>query len=111
METNHDEGPRGRAVLTANRWVGDVQYRPYSATGPIIADTGVRAVTLFELSDLVRLAETPDKAVILISGPCHGCKQSRSRALLPLLAEPSLRVWTHLVTDVRTASEVLEETA
>jgi len=36
------------------------------------------------------------------------CRRSRSDALMPLLEEPSLRVWSHLVTDDVTALNCLE---
>jgi DNA-binding transcriptional regulator LsrR (DeoR family) len=91
-------------------WIGDVQYRPYSATGPILIDTGVRAVTLFELSDLVRLAATAHKDVVLVAGPCGVCGATKASALAPLLAAPALRVWTRLVMDVATAEELLPAT-
>ena len=34
-------------------WVGDVQFRPYGSEGPIVGGSLARAVTLFELEDLV----------------------------------------------------------
>ena len=93
--------------LRAAGWRGDVQYRPYSATGPIVMDTGVRALTLFELSDLVRLGATQNKEVILVAGPCGVCATSKADALVPLLIEPTLRVWTRLIMDVATAEELV----
>jgi len=97
--------------LRAAGWRGDVQYRPYSATGPIVMDTGVRALTLFELSDLVRLGATENKEVILVAGPCGVCATSKADALVPLLVEPTLRVWTRLIMDVATAEELLSSPA
>ncbi len=101
-------GPQeGFDALRGGGWIGDVQYRPYSATGPILIDAQVRAVTLFELQDLVQLAARPDKHVVLVAGPCSVCKKSRADAILPLLLEPSLKVWKMIVTDVGTARELL----
>lgn len=88
-------------------WKGDVQFRPYSSEGPMLEKCPVRAVTLFELSDLVRLARTDGKYVVLLGGPCGECGRTKTSALLPLLAEPELRLWTHLLTDVETAGELL----
>jgi DNA-binding transcriptional regulator LsrR (DeoR family) len=100
----------GKAVLNRLEragWIGDVQYRPYNAAGPLDLDEGNRAVVLLELEDLVRLAATPDKRVILVAGPCSLCDQLRADALRPLLAEPKLRVWTDLLMDLRTAQALV----
>ncbi len=88
-------------------WVGDVQFRPYSADGPIVQGCPVRAVTLFEISDLVKRIQQPDKYVVLLAGPCSECGVTKTEAMLPLLRQPKLRVWTHLVTDVQSAAELL----
>jgi hypothetical protein len=87
---------------------GDVLYRPFSATGPITRQPPIRPVTLFEIDELVGLAADPDKAVLLVAGPCGGCRESRSDALLPLLRQPSLDVWSHLVLDDVTAGRCLQ---
>ena len=89
-------------------WVGDVQFRPYSAEGPIVEDCPVRAVTLFELSDLVERARTDDKYVVLLAGPCGECGRLKTDALEPLLTNANLRLWTHLVCDVDTVSALLK---
>lgn len=89
-------------------WIGDVLWRPYSRTGPIEENTAIRVPTLFELRDLVDLARKPEKHVILVAGPCATCGKSKAEALRPLLIEPSLRVCNHLVTDLTTARELLE---
>jgi DNA-binding transcriptional regulator LsrR (DeoR family) len=94
-------------LLKRNGWIGDVQYRPYSSTGPILQETSVRTVTLFELQGLVRLAHTPNKHVVVVSGPCGQCGRPRSDALRPLLTVPDLAVWSHLVMDMETAQELL----
>jgi DNA-binding transcriptional regulator LsrR (DeoR family) len=103
----------GFQALRRAGWIGDVQYRAYSAKGPLTLDTKVRAVALFELAELVRLAKRPGKHVVLVAGPCSVCGKPRSDAVRALLEEPSLKVWTHLVTDVATARELLagDETA
>jgi hypothetical protein len=91
-------------------WVGDVQFRPYSAKGPLPDVCPVRAVTLFELEELVRIAKEPNgKYVVLVAGPCGECGETKKKALRPLIANESLRLWTNLVTDARTARELLEK--
>ena len=100
-------------VLTKMRdagWIGDVQFRPYSAHGPLPESVcPVRAVTLFELEELVEIARDPanGKYVVLVAGPCGECGETKRNALLPLLAHENLRLWTHLITDAKTAKELL----
>ncbi|NIA14725.1 MAG: hypothetical protein GWP08_11650 [Nitrospiraceae bacterium] len=107
LESNETEAPRARGILEEAGWCGDVQWRPYSNKGPIMEDIGARHVTLFELEDLVRLSRTPDKHVILISGRCVQCNTPKNTALLPLMREESLRVFNHLITDITTATQLL----
>lgn len=94
-------------AMEALGWVGDVQFRPYTAEGPMDDGCPVRAVTLFELSALVQRASQPDKYVVLLAGPCHECGKTKTAALIPLLRQPRLRLWTHLVTDLKTAHELV----
>lgn len=94
--------------LRSQGWVGDVQYLPYSPTGPITVKSGVRAVTLFELADMVSMVRSKDKHVVLVGGPCGDCGRPKADALRPLLEEPGLRVWSHLVLDAGTAEKLLE---
>ncbi len=90
-------------------WVGDVQFRPYSVDGPLPNVCPVRAVTLFELDELVKMATEPNgKYVVLVAGPCGECGETKKQALKPLVANEKLRLWTHLVTDARTARELME---
>ena len=49
-----------------------------------------------------------DKYVVLVSGTTS-TGGTKARALRPLLTEPSLRVWSHLVLDQPTAKEVIQE--
>ena len=87
--------------------VGDVQWQPYSEKGPLDIDTGIRAVTIFDLQGLVSMASQPKKHVVLVAGPCVRCGESKAKALRPLLSVPELRVCNHLVTDVQTAKQIL----
>ena len=91
-------------------WIGDVQFRPYSVDGPLPEEVcPVRAVTLFELDELVEIARdhNNDKYVVLVAGPCGECGETKKSALLPLLANEKLRLWTHLIVDAKTAKELL----
>ena len=92
--------------LRKRGWIGDVQWRPYSEEGPIVTPTGIRSVTLFELDDLVRLAQSPRKHVILVGSPSLRGK-SKGKAIRPLLEQPNLRVFNHLILDVPTATDLL----
>jgi hypothetical protein len=47
------------------------------------------------------------KHVILIARQCGNCGLTRARALLPLLQNPALKVWSHIVMDIATAKELL----
>ena len=99
--------------LLRQGWVGNFQFRPYSAQG-IIHETAnlSRAPTLFELEDLRDMASAADdkkrpRAVVLTVQPCGNCGKLRTHALLPLLLVPELRVWSELVVDSATARELL----
>jgi hypothetical protein len=92
--------------LDRRGWVGDVQNLPYSDAGPIL-DLGHRPVTLFDLEGLATIARHPKKHVVLVSPRCPVCERTHARALVPLLSRRSLAVWTHLVTDIPTARDLL----
>ncbi len=99
---------RGRqAGLEQAGHIGDVQWRPFSNEGPLTVNTGIRAVTLFDLPDLVKLASSEGKHVVLVAGPCTGCGRTKTLALKPLLSQPSLRMCNHLVTEIGTTLEML----
>jgi DNA-binding transcriptional regulator LsrR (DeoR family) len=95
------------AALRKSGWIGDVSYRPYSTTGPIATTKGMRAVSLFELEDLVDLAHKPNKHVLLVAAPCRRCHAVKGDALRPLLEEKNLELWTHLLMDLTTAQDLL----
>jgi DNA-binding transcriptional regulator LsrR (DeoR family) len=95
-------------ALRADGWIGNVQYRPYTAKGPVKeAPDQLRVVTVFELEDLVRWAKDPKKEVILMSRQCGLCRRIHARALRPLLTNPNLKVFSRLVLDCVTAMELL----
>ncbi len=95
-------------LLEEAGWVGEIQFRPFSRTAPIVTQRGVRAVTLFEIAELVELAGMPNKYVVLLSAPCLVCKETRAKAVQHLLGVPALRTWTHLVTDMQTALDLIQ---
>jgi len=92
-------------------WLGDVLYCPFSGQGPISGETlGLNAVTLFSIPDLVKMARSGKRSVILVCGPSHSADRKRkTAALAPLLKNSELRVWTHIIMDVGTAQELLSE--
>lgn len=96
-------------LLADEGWLGEIQFRPFSPRGPILTDRGVRAVTLFEIAELVALAQTPGKSIVLLSAPCIRCGRTRTSALRAILRTPELAAWTHLVTDARTARDLLAQ--
>jgi DNA-binding transcriptional regulator LsrR (DeoR family) len=98
---------KGIDALIDAEWIGDILYRPFSLTGPITIDTDIRAMVVLELADLGRLAQTKDRHVVLLAGPCGKCKKPRTSALKPLLEQQSLEVWSHMVVDMTTANELL----
>lgn len=98
---------RGLKVLEKAGWIGDVQYRPYSATGPIVEDTEIRAVTLLELNELSEMAASGDKYVLVVAGPCAVCGETRSDAVRPLFVAPELRLWSHFAMDMATAEDLV----
>ena len=95
--------------LREKGWIGDVTYRPYSEEGPIVNEHGIRAVSLFELDDLVDFAAKRDKHVVLVVTPCGACGESKSDALGPLLRQPKLKLWNHLFIDETTAQGLLPQ--
>jgi hypothetical protein len=89
--------------------VWNVQYRPFTASGPVEEGPNeLRAVTVFELKGLAELAKDRDKEVILMGRQCGQCPQARARAraLRALLRNPSLKVFSRLVLDRATAMEL-----
>jgi hypothetical protein len=91
--------------------VGDVQYRPFSEKGFVKeGPDDLRAVTLFELEDLVQMAKERARIVLLIARQCGACKEpgrTRARPLRPILENPAMRVFSHLVVDSPTARVLL----
>lgn len=102
-----DKRGETREALKEAGWVGHVQFLPYSRSGPIDQQAGIRAVVLFGLDELVAMAKTPGKYVVLMAGPCRECGMVRADSLVPLLEEESLRMWTHLIVDMDTAKQLL----
>lgn len=96
--------------LKTKGWLGNVQYRPYTKDGPVMEKPNhLRAVTLFELSDLVERAKNPDTPVILIARRCARCEVSRTEALRPLLEEGSgLKVFSDLILDSATCADLVK---
>jgi hypothetical protein len=94
-------------TLAQRGHAGDVQYRPFSKNGPIEVSDKRQLVpfTLFGIEKLVWRAANK-KTLLLVAPPCFGCGIPRTEALLPLMQNPALKVWTHVVMDAATATEV-----
>ena len=104
-----DSGRDVDRLVDEEGWIGNVQYRPYTAKGPV-REKGdeLRAVTLFELDDLANRVGRDDRSVILIARQCGKCKRTRAKALEPLLEVNSgLRVFSDLIMDAATCLELL----
>lgn len=105
--------PKAVSQLQKQGWIGDVCFSPFSETGPIEQGVSVRAVTLFNLSELKELASLPGRSVVLVSTPKPGADAEdhvtpKSQSLRPLLSQrETLRCWTHVVTDASTVREVI----
>ncbi len=98
----------GMNQLDKKDWVGNVQYRPYSNTGPVPEEsTDARAVTLFDLDYFRDMVGQKNKYVVLMVRRCAFCDNLRAEAVRPLLQQPDLRIWSHLIIDAAIAEAVL----
>ncbi len=98
----------GMNQLDNTDWVGNVQYRPYSNTGPMPEEpSDLRAVTLFDLDDFRSKVKESYKYVVLMVRRCAYCDNLRAEAVRPLLQQPELRIWSHLIIDAAIAEAVL----
>jgi DNA-binding transcriptional regulator LsrR (DeoR family) len=87
--------------------IGNVQYRPFTRDGALReSPDDLRAVTLFELDELVELCKRKDHHVILIARQC-GRGMIRSDVVRVLLERESLRVFSHLVMELPTAEALV----
>ena len=94
-------------------WQGDLFYEAFGLKAPLPLKIGggMRAVTLFGLAELKKIALDPNRQVVVVAAPCGGCGTTKTRALKPLLQSRRLAVWNHLVLDVATAKELLPPAA
>ena len=104
-----EQSPPGKGRPRTEKWRGNVQYRPYTADGPVVENgKELRAVTIFELKDLVQAASEKNRHVILMARQCGICGRTRAQALRPLLTNPNLKVFSTLVMDAATARDLLK---
>jgi DNA-binding transcriptional regulator LsrR (DeoR family) len=104
-----EQSPPGKGRPRTEKWRGNVQYRPYTADGPVVEDgKELRAVTIFELKDLVQAASEKNRHVILMARQCGICGRTRAQALRPLLTNLNLKVFSTLVMDAATARDLLK---
>jgi hypothetical protein len=96
------------SALQQKGWAGDIMWQPYSGRGQLI-DTEVRAVSVVNFADLVRLSNDPAKHVVCIAGPCADCGQPKHEAVAPLMRCPKTRrPFDHFVTTESTARKLCE---
>ena len=103
-----DSNKYGPSSISHRDIVGDLQYLPYHATGPIRLTPdipGRRAVTLFDWENFEQYNRRPERFFVISAGPCRMCGSTKTPAIVPLLSH--MRFWTHLVTDLHTARELL----
>jgi hypothetical protein len=104
-----EDSKQDLAKLRRRGWLGNVQYRPFTADGPVQEEPDdLRAVTVFELADLVERARHRSKEVILMARQCGRCRRPRTAALRALLKNDTLHVFSRLVLDRATATELLK---
>jgi DNA-binding transcriptional regulator LsrR (DeoR family) len=77
--------------------LGDILWQPIGADGPFDLDSPIRAMTIIELCELGELIANK-KHVLLVAGPCHHCKRSKTRVVKAILDQQDHLI-THLVTD------------
>ncbi len=100
-----------RDELTSEMWRGDIMFKPYSLYGPIMPQSNSeKPFSIFEINDLIKLRQK-GCFVVLVVPPCSECSALRADALSPLLTSSYLDIWTHLVTDINTARELLPSNA
>ena len=87
-------------------WVGDVMFLPYSKEKAIESRI-LKSVTLFSFNELCEFSKKSDKYVVVTCAPCNDCNKKKTEAIRPLLENPNLRMWTHLIIDRPTAEELV----
>lgn len=88
--------------------VGDIGFRAYSKVGPL-TETGdqFRAVSVFELSEIVSRIQLGTLKCLLVIAPDKECP--KGLAAVPLIQEPSLRVFTQLLIGIEDAQAIAAE--
>lgn len=95
--------------LDLQDWAGDIMWQPYSTKGQLI-ECEVRAVSVVDFPELVRLSKKPAKYVVCIAGLCADCGSSKEKAMVPLMrCANTRRPFNHLVTIQSTARRICEE--
>lgn len=92
-------------ILDRQNCVGDMLWLPLGNEQPLPIETDIRAMTLFELSDLPDFIRR-GKKVLLVLSPCFYCNQTKSSILKAVLNQKEHLV-THLVADSRSVRNVL----
>ena len=77
--------------------LGDILWQPIGADGPFELGAPIRAMTIMKLCELKKLI-ADKKHVLLVAGPCHRCKRSKTKVVRAILDQQDHLI-THLVTD------------
>jgi hypothetical protein len=97
--------------LTQAGCIGDMLWNPLAENGPIdlaAIDASVLILTLMTLDKLDDFIRRQGKHVLLLIAPCSSCGASKAPLLKTILDnDKRKRLLTHLVTDSRTAGELL----
>jgi hypothetical protein len=93
------------ARLEQEGCLGDLMWRPFGPNGPIELNSGSRAMTLVELSELPKMI-AGGKWVLAVLGPCVSCGKPKTGILRALLGQRSPFL-TDIVVDSVTARAAL----
>jgi DNA-binding transcriptional regulator LsrR (DeoR family) len=85
--------------------VGDMLWQPIGVSGPIEMRTGVRAMTIMDLSDVKEFFKS-GKQVLVVAGPCSVCHTPKTEVVKAILEQKDHLI-THLVVDSRCGRELL----
>ena len=92
-------------LLESSNCIGDMLWQPIGPREPIDLKTKIRAMTLWELSQIPDLIKK-GKRVVLFLAACSKCGQPKSEVLRAILNQKN-RLITHLVADSRSVRGIL----
>jgi hypothetical protein len=96
-----------KAKEDSKQCIGDLMWHWVSDEGLIERNLPLEIMTSLNLKQVGNLVKKNHGAVLLMIGPCSGCKLSKSR-LLRVILERMPDCVTHLVCDHRSATKMLQ---